>query len=177
MALSDRRVEIARDAWRRVRVEIAEHIQRLWAEPELPLMETRAAETLATWLERHGFAVDRGACGIPTAFAATFGRGEGPTMSLLAQSDARPGQGNRAVPYPAPDGQRAGHACGHNQIGPAQVGAAIAARVAMEASGLAGRLVVVGCPAEELLWGKLALFDRGAFAGADALLTSHADYQ
>jgi hypothetical protein len=29
MALSDRLVDVARDAWRRVRVEIAEHIQRL----------------------------------------------------------------------------------------------------------------------------------------------------
>ena len=116
-------------------------------------------------------------CGIPTAFAATFGRGEGPTIALLAEYDALPGQGNRAVPYRAPDGRRAGHACGHNQLGPAQAGAAIAARTAIEASGLAGRLVVLGCPAEELLWGKLALLDRGAFAGADALLTSHADYQ
>ena len=32
-------------------------------------------------------------------------------------------------------------------------------------------------PAEELLWGKLALLARGAFAGVDAVLTSHADYQ
>ena len=177
MALSDRLVDVARDAWRRVRVEIAEHIQRLWAEPELPLMETRATEMLAAWLEGHGFQVERGVCGIPTAFAATFGRGEGPTIALLAEYDALPGQGNRAVPYRAPDGRGAGHACGHNQLGPAQVGAAIAARRAIEASGLAGRLVVLGCPAEELLWGKLALLDRGAFAGADALLTSHADYQ
>jgi aminobenzoyl-glutamate utilization protein B len=177
MALSDRLVDVARAAWRRVRVEIAEHIQRLWAEPELPLMETRATEVLAAWLEGHGFQVERGVCGIPTAFAATFGRGEGPTVALLAEYDALPGQGNRAVPYRAPDGRGAGHACGHNQLGPAQVGAAIAARRAIEASGLAGRLVVLGCPAEELLWGKLALLDRGAFAGADALLTSHADYQ
>jgi aminobenzoyl-glutamate utilization protein B len=177
MTLSGRLVDVTRDAWRGVRAEIVEHIQRLWASAELPLMETRATEMLAAWLGRHGFTVERGARGIPTAFAASFGRGAGPTIALLAEYDALPGQGNRAVPHQAPDGQRAGHACGHNQIGPAQVGAAIAARIAMEASGLAGRLVVLGCPAEELLWGKLALLDRGAFAGADALLTSHADYQ
>ena len=93
MALSDRLVDVARDAWRRVRVEIAEHIQRIWAEPELPLMETRATEVLAAWLEGHGFQVERGVCGIPTAFAATFGRGEGPTIALLAEYDALPGQG------------------------------------------------------------------------------------
>src|SRR5262245_46014094 len=91
MALSDRLVDVTRDAWRRVRVEITEHIRRLWAEADLPLMETRATESLSAWLEGHGFTVERGACGIPTAFAATFGRGEGPTVALLAEYDALPG--------------------------------------------------------------------------------------
>src|SRR5262245_61454416 len=177
MTLSDRLVGVTRDAWRGVRSEIETHIRELWETPELPLMEARAADALTAWLERHGFEVERGACGIPTAFVARFGRSEGPTLALLAEYDALPGQGNRAVPHRAPDGQRAGHACGHNQLGPAQVGAAIAARAVMESAGLAGQLVVLGCPAEELLWGKLALLDRGAFAGMDALLTSHADYQ
>ncbi len=166
-----------RDAWRRVRPEIAEHVQRLWAEAELPLLETRSAEALAAWLERHGFEVERGACGIPTAFAARFGRGEGPAIGLLAEYDALPGQGNGAVAYREADGRAAGHACGHNQIGPAQAGAAIAARAVMETAGLSGRLVVLGCPAEEILWGKLAILERGGFTGLDALLTSHADYQ
>src|SRR6185503_8475595 len=149
MTLSDGLVGITREAWRGVRSEIEAHIRQLWQAPELPLMETRAAGMLAGWLRGYGFAVEAGVCGIPTAFAATFGRGEGPTIALLAEYDALPGQGNRAVPYRAPDGQRAGHACGHNQLGPAQVGAAIAARTAMDSRGLAGRLVVLGCPAEE----------------------------
>jgi aminobenzoyl-glutamate utilization protein B len=177
MALSGRLVAATRDAWRGARSEIESHIRRLWQAPELPLMETQAAAVLAEWLRGRDFAVEPGVCGIPTAFAATFGRGEGPTIALLAEYDALPGQGNHAMPHRAPDGQRAGHACGHNQLGPAQVGAAIAARAAMESTGVPGRLVVLGCPAEELLWGKLALLDRGAFAGVDALLTSHADYQ
>ena len=177
MALSDRLVAATREAWRGVRAEIEARIRRLWDEPELPLMEVRAADTLAEWVEGHGFGVERGVCGIPTAFAARFGRGTGPTVALLAEYDALPGQGNLAVPHRAPTGQSAGHACGHNQLGPAQVGAAIAARAVMERHGLAGGVVVLGCPAEELLWGKLALLERGAFAGMDALLTSHADYQ
>jgi aminobenzoyl-glutamate utilization protein B len=177
MGLSDHLVEATRDAWRGVRSEIEAHIRRLWDEPELPLMEVRAADALADWLRGHGFEVERGVCGIPTAFAARFGRGEGPAVALLAEYDALPGQGNLAVPYRAPAGQSAGHACGHNQLGPAQVGAAVAARAVMESHGLPGRLVVLGCPAEELLWGKLALLERGAFGGLDVLLTSHADYQ
>jgi aminobenzoyl-glutamate utilization protein B len=177
MSLADRLIAATRGAWRGVRSEIEAHIRRLWDEPELPLMEARAAEALSEWLGGHGFEVEPRVCGIPTAFAARFGRGEGPVVALLAEYDALPGQGNLALPYRAPDGRRAGHACGHNQLGPAQVGAAIAARGAIERHGLAGRLVVLGCPAEELLWGKLALLERGAFAGLDALLTSHADYQ
>ena len=177
MGLSDRLVADTRDAWRGIRSEIEAHVRRLWDEPELPLMEVRAADALSAWLERHGFGVERAACGIPTAFSARFGRGAGPVIGLLAEYDALPGQGNLAVPHRAPDGHGAGHACGHNQLGPAQVGAAIAARRAMERLGLPGTLVVLGCPAEELLWGKVALLERGGFAGIDALLTSHADYQ
>jgi aminobenzoyl-glutamate utilization protein B len=177
MSLDEQLVSGARDAWRRVRPEIETHIQGLWAEPELPLLEVRAADRLAGWLGSRGFDVERGACGLPTAFVARAGRGDGPTIGLLAEYDALPGQGNLAVPERVPDGGRAGHACGHNQIGPAQAGAAIATHMVMEASGLSGRIVVLGCPAEELLWGKVALLERGGFAGLDALLTSHADYQ
>jgi aminobenzoyl-glutamate utilization protein B len=177
MGLSDPLVAATRDAWRGVRSEIEAHIRRLWDEPELPLMEVRAADALAEWLRSRGFEVERGVCGIPTAFAARFGRGTGPAVALLAEYDALPGQGNLAVPFRAAAGHSAGHACGHNQLGPAQVGAAVATRAVMESRGLTGRLVVLGCPAEELLWGKLALLERGAFAGLDALLTSHADYQ
>jgi aminobenzoyl-glutamate utilization protein B len=177
MSLHERLVASTRDAWRRVRPEIEVHIRRLWEEPELPLLEVRAAEALAGWLGAHGFDVERGVGGLPTAFLARFERGAGPAIGLLAEYDALPGQGNLAVPERAPDGRRAGHACGHNQLGPAQVGAAIAARAVLEAGGPGGRIVVLGCPAEELLWGKLALLERGAFAGLDALLTSHADYQ
>jgi aminobenzoyl-glutamate utilization protein B len=140
-------------------------------------MEQRAARALGDWLADHGFAVERGAGGLPTAFVARFGGARGPAIGLLAEYDALPGQGNLAVPRRAPDGRAAGHACGHNQLGPAQVGAAIAARDAAAQAGLDGRIVVLGCPAEELLWGKLALQARGAYAGLDALLTSHADYQ
>ena len=177
MSRPDRLVAATRAAWRRIRPEVEAHVRRLWDAPELPLMEVRAAAALTEWLAGHGFEVERGAVGVPTAFTASYGQGGGPVVALLAEYDALPGQGNLAVPYRAPDGRPAGHACGHNQLGPAQVGATVAARYVMEAQGLGGRLMILGCPAEELLWGKLALLERGAFDGIDALLTSHADYQ
>ncbi|MDH3692287.1 MAG: peptidase dimerization domain-containing protein, partial [Gammaproteobacteria bacterium] len=74
-------------------------------------------------------------------------------------------------------GNPAGHACGHNQIGPANVGAALAARESMLSLDISGELVVLGCPAEEIVWGKIALLKLGGFDGIDAILTSHGDYQ
>ena len=140
-------------------------------------MERVSSAVLADWLEREGFQVERGPHGLPTAFFGRWRNGMGPRIGLLAEYDALPGTGNKAVPWREPSGKRAGHACGHNQIGPANIGAAIAARRAMEETGIRGEIVAVGCPAEEIIWGKLALLRAGAFDGFDALLTSHGDYQ
>ena len=62
--------EITRTAWRRIEPEIVAHYDKLWSEPELPMMEIRAAAALCTWLEQHGFQVERSNCGLPTAFRA-----------------------------------------------------------------------------------------------------------
>jgi len=171
------RADLARERWASLRPEMVARLHALWSKPELPMMEFEAEAALSAWLTEHGFRVARGAGGLPTAFVARYERGAGPVVGVLAEYDALPGQGNRAVPREEPDGHAAGHACGHNQIGAANTGAAIAARHAMEALGLEGSVVVVGCPAEEIVWGKVALLDAGAFAGIDALLTSHGDYQ
>ena len=96
---------------------------------------------------------------------------------MLAEFDALPGLGNAASAERAPNGEAAGHACGHNHIGPTNTGAAIAAAQAMEQLGLDGEVRLIGCPSEEILWGKVALLKRGAFDDVDAILTSHGDYQ
>lgn len=170
-------IDATRGRWADVAPEIEAHFGTLWRRPELPMMEFHAAASLGAWLAGHGFQVQPRACGLPTAFIARYARGSGPAIGVLAEYDALPGQGNLPTSHRAADANRAGHACGHNQIGAANVGAAVAARHAMEPLGLAGSIVVLGCPAEELLWGKIALLERGAFDGLDALLTSHGDYQ
>ena len=63
-----------------------------------------------------------------------------------------------------------GHACGHNIIGTAGLGAGIAA------SKVASNLVVVfilGTPAEEGGGGKVFMADRGAFDNVDAAMMVH----
>ena len=167
----------AGDAWTAVEPEARSIARRIWNEPELGMMEYEAEAALSAWLAGHGFAVERGACGLPTAFRAAWSNGEGPVLGFLAEYDALPGQGNRLEPLKAPDGKAAGHACGHNLIAGAGAGGAIAARHAMEELGLEGTVVCLGTPAEEILWGKIAMLAGGAFDGIDMLFANHADYQ
>src|SRR3712207_3177977 len=125
------------------------------ADPELAYGEHRAAARCADLLEQHGFVVERGAYGQPTAFAARLGA-RGPHVVVCAEYDALPG---------------VGHACGHNIIAASAVGAGMALAPLVERAGL--RLTVLGTPAEELGGGKVDLILAGAFEGVDAALMMH----
>jgi amidohydrolase len=125
------------------------------ADPELPYDEHRAAARCADVLEEHGFAVERGAYGQPTAFAARLGS-DGPHVVVCAEYDALPG---------------VGHACGHNVIAASAVGAGLALAPLVEDAGL--RLTVLGTPAEEVGGGKVDLILAGAFEGVDAAMMVH----
>jgi amidohydrolase len=127
----------------------------LHANPELAYEEFKAAERLTAILERHGFAVARGMAGLATAFTGHAGSGK-PRIAFLAEYDALPGLG---------------HACGHNIIGTASLGAALAVK-AILAPG-AGEVLLVGCPAEEKGGGKIPLVEAGVFAGTDAAMLVH----
>lgn len=168
---------VTRSIWQRHRARIEALFAEQWAQPEMPAMEYKSMAALAQFLEDNGFAVERGAGGVPTAFVARKGNGKGPRIGILAEYDALPSLDNEAVPYRTGKGRKPGHGCGHNHIGPANTGAGIAAAEALAALGLDGEIVVVGCPAEEIGWGKLALQSAGVFDGLDVILTSHGDYQ
>jgi amidohydrolase len=124
-------------------------------DPELAYAEHRAAGRCADLLAEHGFAVERGAYGLPTAFAARRGS-SGPHVVICAEYDALPG---------------IGHACGHNIIAASAVGAGLALGPLLEDAGL--RLTVLGTPAEEMGGGKVDLIGAGAFEGVDAALMVH----
>jgi amidohydrolase len=135
--------------------ELVSLCTRIHENPEPGWKETRSAAWLADYLEGNGFSVERGICDLHTAFRASYGEGR-PVISFLAEYDALP-----AV----------GHGCGHNIIAAAAVGAAIAAKEAAAHTG-AG-IWVFGCPAEELLGGKVIMVERGAFKEVDAALQVH----
>lgn len=114
-------------------------------EPELAFEETRSvAKVLAPLVER-GFEVERGVAELPTAFRARYGSGT-LTIGLCAEYDALP---------------ELGHACGHNIIAAAAVGAALG--LAEVADELGITVLVLGTPAEESGGGKVLMLERGAF--------------
>jgi len=129
--------------------------EELYRSPELSLQEHRSSALLTGTLEREGFAVERGVAGLATAFRASFGT-DGPGIAILAEMDALP---------------EVGHACGHNIVAAAAVGAAVALRQSLPA-GLA-RIIVLGTPAEELGIGKWELIEGGCFRDVDFAMMVH----
>ena len=130
---------------------------QIHANPELSFHEHQAMQWLTEPLKDAGFAVETGIAGLATSFRATWeGQPGGPAIALLAEYDALP-----AI----------GHACGHNLIGTAAVGAALALKEAYPL--LPGKIVVLGTPAEEEGGGKIIMAEDGVFDGIDAVMMCH----
>ncbi|MEY2403596.1 MAG: hypothetical protein QOD38_1147, partial [Acidimicrobiaceae bacterium] len=129
---------------------------QIHAHPELCYEEHFAHDLLTGLLEAEHIDVERHAFDLDTAFIGRAGSGDGPTIAVLCEYDALPG---------------IGHACGHNIIGTAGLGAGVAA--AALADELGGRVVILGTPAEEGGGGKELLAQRGAFDGVDAAMMVH----
>lgn len=176
MSMNDSRKSV-REIWAKLGPEIEGLFSTLWKVPELPALEFKSSAILCDWLESHGLRVERGVGGVPTAFRARAGNGKGPRIGILVEFDALPGLNNDAVPYRRGARNKPGHGCGHNHIGPANTGAGIAVAAAIASLGIDGEVVIIGCPAEEIGWGKLALQLAGVFDDLDVVLTSHGDYQ
>ena len=91
-------------------------------------MEERSSKLLADELESHGFKVERGVAGMPTAFVASWGRGK-PVIAVLGEFDALPGISQKKVPYRDPLKEGApGHGCGHNIHGVSGMAGVVAVR-------------------------------------------------
>jgi aminobenzoyl-glutamate utilization protein B len=147
----------------------------VWDLAELSLEEVESAQVHTRELEAAGFEVTTGTAGFETAFVAERRFGDGPAVGLLAEYDALPGLGNEAVPRrePRADGNTNGHGCGHNLLGAALTGAAIAVANVLEAEGLPGTVRVYGCAAEETEGAKVYMARDGLFDDVDACLHWH----
>jgi len=134
---------------------LVEASHQIHEHPETNFEEHFAHGVLADLVEADGLTVERGAFGLDTAFVARAGA-TGPTIAVLCEYDALPG---------------IGHACGHNIIATAGLGAGLAAAALAEEAG--GRVVLLGTPAEEGGGGKILMARQGAFDGVDAAMMVH----
>ncbi len=125
------------------------------AHPEMGYEEYLSAEAVASAAEDAGFILERGIAELPTAFRATSGSGE-LRVVLCAEYDALPD---------------VGHACGHNIIAAASLGAAIGLAAVAEELDLT--VILLGTPSEEGGGGKIDLINAGYFNDVHAALMIH----
>ena len=152
---------------------IIEVSDAIWGFAELGLIEHKSSKLLADELEHHGFRIERGVAGMPTAFVATWGEGH-PTIGVMGEYDALSGLSQKPVPYKEPLKEGApGHGCGHNIHGTSGMAGAVAVKVVMEESDLSGTVKFYGCPAEESASGKVWMVRAGVFEGVDVVLSHH----
>ena len=128
---------------------------RIYQNPELGYEEVQAAAWLADALEAAGFATQRGYGDMPTAVVGQLG--SGPLhIAICSEYDALPD---------------VGHACGHNVICTAGLGAALALAPLVDELGLT--LTLLGTPAEEGGGGKIGFIEGGFFRDVHAAMMVH----
>ena len=153
--------------------KLVELAQKMWDCPETAYNEVNACAWTAELLKEYGFEVETGAYGLPTCVVGRWGSGH-PVIGLLGELDALPGMSQKVqtekepVVYGAP-----GQGCGHNLLDVACLAAAVGMKAEMEEKKLPGTIVFYGCPAEEVLTGKVFMARNGAFDGLDCAFAWH----
>lgn len=146
---------------------------QVWDFAEVGFQEVKSSKLQADYLEQNGFAVKRGVGGVPTAFIAEWGSGR-PIIGYLGEFDALAGVSQEVSPERKPRVVGGpGHGCGHNVLGTGALGAALALKHAFEETKTPGTVRYYGCPAEELLAGKVYMARAGVFDDLDVAITWH----
>ena len=149
---------------------------RIWEYAELSLKEFKSAALYCEFLEQEGFRVERGLCGVPTAFSGSYGSGR-PVIGILGEFDALSGLSQLGgVSEKRSAGGETGHGCMHNLLGAGSLAAACAVKDHLESSGASGTVIFFGCPGEEGGAGKAFMARENAWAQLDAAITWHPDY-
>ncbi|UZJ51112.1 hypothetical protein CBS101457_000432 [Exobasidium rhododendri] len=140
---------------------------QMWSFKEIQWQEHKTHDLFVKYLKKQpNWKVTPHAYGLETAFAAEFthtpkgaaSHANLPTIGFQSELDALPG---------------VGHACGHNLIAISGVAASLGVAGALIKHDIAGRIILLGTPAEEAGGGKLRLLDAGAYKSMDACLMVH----
>lgn len=145
---------------------------KIWNNPELPGEEKESANLYRRVLRENGFKIVN-TPGMEHAFYAEYGSGY-PVIALLGEYDALPGLSQKLDTVHDPvEKDGAGHACGHNLLGAAPFGAALAIKEYIDKTNALGTIRFYACPEEETLVGKGKMIKEGAFEGCDIALSWH----
>ena len=131
----------------------------MYENPELGFNEFKTSEYLVTFIESFNGEVVYPTGNLDTAFEITYGT-DGPLVVLCVEYDALP---------------EIGHACGHNIIATASIGAGLAIKGLVNELGI--RVKLLGTPAEEGGGGKIILLENGNFEDAACSMMIHPGYE
>ncbi len=141
---------------------------------ELGFQEFETQRYVTNILEQHGFEIEHGVAGVPSAWVATWGSGK-PVIALgtdvdgIPQASQKPGVAYRdPLVVGAP-----GHGEGHNSGQALIVTAALAVKKIMEREDLSGTLMLWPGVAEEQLGTKAFYVRDGVFEDVDVVLYAH----
>lgn len=149
-------------------------VDKVFSFAELGFQETASSKYLTDLLKQHGFKVEYGISGVPTAWWAVWGSGK-PVIALGSDLDCIPRASQKpGVAYHDPIVEGApGHGEGHNAGIPLNIVAVLAVKEIMEREKISGTLIVWPGVAEELV-GTKAYFTRdGYFDEVDLCIFTH----
>ena len=154
--------------------EFEEISHKIWEYAELSLKEHKSAALYVEALKKEGFEIETGVCNIETAFLGKAGSGR-PYIGILGEFDALSGLSQKGCcteKQPLVKGA-SGHGCGHNMLGAAAFGAAVAVKKYLEETGKQGTVIFYGCPGEEGGSSKTFMAREGLWKELDCALTWH----
>jgi len=132
--------------------------------PEIGFEEKRSVQKLTDYLKQHGFDVQIGVAGLPTAFVAKYkGNNGAPTLGVIVEYDALRGT------------KGAFHGDQHSAQGPVGIAAAVAMAEYLTKTHTPGSVIIYGCPGEEMMPpnAKTVMHEAHVFDGADVIVRSH----
>jgi aminobenzoyl-glutamate utilization protein B len=149
-------------------------VDQIFSFGELGFQEVETHRYLVALLKTHGFTVEEGVAGIPTAFMASWGSGK-PVIALGSDIDGIPQASQKpGVAYrdPLVDGAP-GHGEGHNSGQAVNITAAIVLKRIMEREKIPGTIRIWPGTAEELVGTKAYFIRAGLFKDVDVALFTH----
>ena len=155
---------------------VQEIVDMLFSFGELGFQEFETQRYLTGLLRDHGFTIETGQSGIPSAWTARWSHGTGkPVIAMgsdvdgIPQSNQKPGVGYRdAIVSMAP-----GHGEGHNSGQAVNIVGALAAKEIMERENISGTILIWPGIAEEQVGTKAFFVRDGMFDGVDVNLFTH----